>query len=440
MKKLYSLLAATAVALSATAVVPSSLLNAELAGKWQVENSTLQFRTGSFSKKSTPVKVASRATDYNALTWKEIGKGKFKPSALVDTYGLPEEMVDVTISEAQEVPGVYILKGTWPSISEETQLLVDASDPNYVMIPPQYIGLKDQVDGETILASKSAVYLTNEGVTKEDVIKDYPEDVLKLINGNVSFPEGSLVLCWPNAPANGQYGTDPNSWYAGNSKTAGHIVLPGYDYVDPWTSLGTGKFTENIIYASFTRVENTEAADVDVFVSTANPNLYKVKEAFKALFNNLGATVSSPELVLNAKDPSNIIIDLQTTKINGGDVDGEYYILSQSAYYDMQNNSTADDTPEELRIKLTKEGEKTTVTFPVQSTCLLASGSNQLYYGSPYVSTLTFNQMSGVEGVTVADENAPVEYYNLQGVKVANPESGLYIRRQGNTATKVLIK
>jgi hypothetical protein len=38
------------------------------------------------------------------------------------------------------------------------------------------------------------------------------------------------------------------------------------------------------------------------------------------------------------------------------------------------------------------------------------------------------------------DANAPVEYFNLQGVRVANPENGLFIRRQGNKATKVLVK
>lgn len=46
---------------------------------------------------------------------------------------------------------------------------------------------------------------------------------------------------------------------------------------------------------------------------------------------------------------------------------------------------------------------------------------------------------TGIDDVVV-DENAPVEYYNLQGVRVANPENGLYIRRQGNKATKVLVK
>ena len=39
----------------------------------------------------------------------------------------------------------------------------------------------------------------------------------------------------------------------------------------------------------------------------------------------------------------------------------------------------------------------------------------------------------------IAAENAPVEYYNLLGVKVANPEKGIFIKKQGNKATKVIL-
>lgn len=46
---------------------------------------------------------------------------------------------------------------------------------------------------------------------------------------------------------------------------------------------------------------------------------------------------------------------------------------------------------------------------------------------------------SGIEAITLDNDNK-VEYYNLQGVRVENPENGLFIRRQGNKATKVLIK
>lgn len=48
----------------------------------------------------------------------------------------------------------------------------------------------------------------------------------------------------------------------------------------------------------------------------------------------------------------------------------------------------------------------------------------------------------GVENVNaaVAESNAPVEYYNLQGVRVDNPQPGIYIRRQGSKVSKVLLK
>ena len=46
--------------------------------------------------------------------------------------------------------------------------------------------------------------------------------------------------------------------------------------------------------------------------------------------------------------------------------------------------------------------------------------------------------LTGVESV-IAGENAPVEYYNLQGVKVARPENGIFIKKQGGKTTKVVL-
>lgn len=45
----------------------------------------------------------------------------------------------------------------------------------------------------------------------------------------------------------------------------------------------------------------------------------------------------------------------------------------------------------------------------------------------------------GVAGIE-SDENAPVEYFNLQGVRVANPGSGVYIVRQGSRVSKKIFK
>lgn len=51
--------------------------------------------------------------------------------------------------------------------------------------------------------------------------------------------------------------------------------------------------------------------------------------------------------------------------------------------------------------------------------------------------TIKVAPSSGINEI-VNDENTPIEYYNLQGVKVDNPEKGIYIKKQGNKTTKVV--
>lgn len=52
---------------------------------------------------------------------------------------------------------------------------------------------------------------------------------------------------------------------------------------------------------------------------------------------------------------------------------------------------------------------------------------------------LTKKVSSGVEDVMAEDADAPVEWFNLHGIRVANPENGIYIRRQGSKVEKVVL-
>lgn len=82
---------------------------------------------------------------------------------------------------------------------------------------------------------------------------------------------------------------------------------------------------------------------------------------------------------------------------------------------------------------------------PVKGATVIISGNLKVYNGTKefdancqivkYDATT-----SGVEEIMDNDAAVPAVYYNLQGVRVANPENGLYIRVQGNKATKVLVK
>lgn len=55
--------------------------------------------------------------------------------------------------------------------------------------------------------------------------------------------------------------------------------------------------------------------------------------------------------------------------------------------------------------------------------------------------TVTYKTISGIEDVTSGDNDATVEYYNLNGIRIqGEPAPGLYIRRQGTEVTKVVIR
>ncbi len=49
------------------------------------------------------------------------------------------------------------------------------------------------------------------------------------------------------------------------------------------------------------------------------------------------------------------------------------------------------------------------------------------------------DSLSGIDEI-VTDNNAPTEYFNINGTRVENPENGIFIKRQGKNVEKVIIK
>ena len=62
------------------------------------------------------------------------------------------------------------------------------------------------------------------------------------------------------------------------------------------------------------------------------------------------------------------------------------------------------------------------------------NASVDMYLSFGYNPTTT-----AVGGVEIND-NAPIEYYNLNGQRVADPSNGIFIRKQGSKTSKVAIK
>jgi hypothetical protein len=87
-------------------------------------------------------------------------------------------------------------------------------------------------------------------------------------------------------------------------------------------------------------------------------------------------------------------------------------------------------------------------TVPLKDLVLYTQTQFSVFYTNNTASAKTFtlvfdydSKNAGVNNITADTANAPVEYYNLQGVRVSNPTAGqLLIRRQANTVQKVIFK
>lgn len=108
----------------------------------------------------------------------------------------------------------------------------------------------------------------------------------------------------------------------------------------------------------------------------------------------------------------------------------------------MAKAPAADDTA--WTNKVAEEGENYEIYVPVTAGNYLSIRAKSVLgdlHSEELVKNVdaSGNIISSVEGVAADDMNAPVEYFNLQGVRVAADQPGLYIRRQGSKVEKVAI-
>ena len=87
----------------------------------------------------------------------------------------------------------------------------------------------------------------------------------------------------------------------------------------------------------------------------------------------------------------------------------------------------------EYSLGIARGTANTTITISA-----VKESNNRFFLDEVKVMASTEDKVTGIED-TMVDENAPVEYYNLQGVKVANPENGIFIKKQGGRTSKVVL-
>ena len=205
-----------------------------------------------------------------------------------------------------------------------------------------------------------------------------------------------------------------------------------------WVKLGTTTYTDNFFSGNF--LSSVPEKTVTVYKGK-NVDVFKVEGAFDALGANLNP------MLIEAINPDAVHVPVQETGYihtpynltteQGVKYTGEAWLADAGTLYAGQYASA-------YCAGSYKNG---VITFPAGAgnyNCPNGydskygqSTAHEWTYKSQNSSTLTIPKSSAVESLD--SENAPVEYYNLQGVKVANPENGIFIRRQGSKATKVIL-
>lgn len=389
--------------------------------KQAVKAETMKTTTG-IELKATAAEKAKKANANE--NWTTIGVGTYADGIFSSVYGASKDPIEVTIEQSGSM---YRVVNPWPEIGSG-YLIIDASDPEMVIVPEQITPMDDPYDGITYIASLSQIAIQG-GLTKSQFLASYGARNIYMSDNVIYFPESSVVMNWPEADINGYYGTDPDVWY--NCDESGYLVLPGGHITPEWESLGDCTFVDGIMATLMD--SSLDPVTLPIEKNTRTEGLYRIPSAYTHALTNPGTT---QPFVFNIFDPNNVTVASQPTGISFTGL-GSCYIGGANLF----NNQT---------VFATYNAETRVVTFPEKFIAYRFPNSTNPDWEPDYFYFMQNSEATyvtlpedggvGVKGVNF-DANAPVEYFNLQGMPVANPEKGtIVIARQGNKVTKMVIK
>ena len=208
--------------------------------------------------------------------------------------------------------------------------------------------------------------------------------------------------------------------------------------------------------------------------STGTIYVYKMTDNGNGTYSKSGDPIASNTNINSSTDWSEVSFTLTEDCIIGFVVKRayiDYYVndfgpeaqaTTAPAYAAPALAAAADETPETIKIdknlidlktitvtipKVDNPGGEYTATATAPGATLKVNGAAadvwDFTFGvdETHTSVFTGGTVTGVSDVSVdSSEAAEAEYYTLQGVRVTNPQAGIYICRRGSATSKVLIR
>lgn len=249
-------------------------------------------------------------------------------------------------------------------------------------------------------------------------------------------------------------------YFAGSNTIEKKVPL---DMFEGWEEVGTGTFYDGWILSRYSltleEVIENELGVEDVIVEyNADKGLYRLNNPYQvggSVFDEDGLNIaeepgyivfdmSSPDFVylypeIYSGFTSEDEMDFYNFNLEGLLVAGLGYtpeiVLNNLDVFEIENVSKLDVETGTLTIY--------NCMFGTQDDPMAGYGwQTQEGQAVPMVSQFVCEAFknTSVKNLDASEVNAPIEFFNLQGQKVANPEKGLYIVRKGGEAKKILVK
>lgn len=250
-----------------------------------------------------------------------------------------------------------------------------------------------------------------------------------------------------NAPT-GLYSTIAVALSADNAIVGSRCVYSHLGERDnsDWAPAGTARMNEAILTTVY-ETATPQILTCETEQSVSQPGRYRLKNPYAghAFAQSYDDFVINHEhdhyIYINATDPAKVYIEASPLGINS---EGEAMIYSQAGLY-VDRGQSATAAQNGLFGRLAEEEGETIITMPDGSLMFAEkeydNGEYHFNIGQDFIVVISPGQGAVEEIDATGETYAPAEYFNLQGIRVANPRAGeLVIERRGSKVTKTIIK
>lgn len=427
MKKFYILSLAVATAATSWAATEISAVNHEITMTKEASTCTSVQKAPSIT--SAQDLTGSYAWNYESLLEEDKGAQQSEIQIMTDSDMAENEVLIVIL-------GGYI-EGT-----------VDVEAGTLTIPNRQYIALKD--NWQPIY-----LYFKKRDANGDLIPGSSGEDAVGTIDGyTITFPEETVwAIGVPDSD------NEQNTLLAVSNKFVNLAGGDDDDDVDEfekgWSDYATGMFTDGWIICAYYRLDEEDNKvyynaeeypwEVTVQQNDSDPTLFRIYDPYNAPTRPLKfGDGGKGAIVYSIEDPNFVLVypdvysgyTSKDREIRCMNLEGFYSAAGYEKDYIEANitNYKKSYVDEEANVIYFNQCR---INYPGVTANAYVWGAGADAMHGKLVINKTNN---GLENVSLEADNSPVEYYNLQGIREANPSNGIYIMRRGTAVSKIVLK